>query len=79
STWYYNDEDLVVILSVNWGVRKQEISVDVTIDNFVITSIGEDGSVVRDIDYVLFNDYIISFFTIQARNLAKTFEKLSKV
>ncbi|MCA9495601.1 MAG: hypothetical protein KC589_01550 [Nanoarchaeota archaeon] len=78
STWYYNDEDLVVILSVNWGVRKQEISVDVSIDNFVVTSIGEDGTVARDIDYILFNDYIISFFTIQARNLAKTFEKISK-
>lgn len=77
-TWYYDNESLVFVIEVNWGFNKQEISVDVSIDNFIVTVINEDGKLVRDIDYVLLNDYLISFLSIQARTLAESFKLLSR-
>ena len=77
-TWYYNDEDIVFVISVNWGFKKQEINIDLSIENFIVTVIDEDGKIFRDIDYVLLNDFLISFLTIQARNLAQTFDIISK-
>lgn len=77
STWYYDEENLVIVINVNWGFKKQEISVDLNIENFVVTSINEDGKILRDVDYTLFNDYLISFLSIQARTLATSFEIIS--
>ncbi len=76
--WFYDDEDLVLVLEVNWGIKKQEISLDVDIENFSVAVIDEEGLVLKEIDYVLFNEFLISFFTIQAQNLAQSFDKLSK-
>ncbi len=78
NTWYFNNENLVILLKVNWGFKKQEISVDIAIENFIVTVIDENNQVLRDVDYVLLNDYFISFLTIQARNLAETYKKLKK-
>ena len=77
-TWYYDDETLVIVIEINWGFKKQEISVDLDIENFVVTVIDENGVATRDIDYFLFNDYVISFITLQARSLAESFAMLSK-
>jgi len=54
------------------------MSVDIDIENFVVTVIDENGQMTRDIDYTLLNDYVISFLTIQARTLAEAFDVLSK-
>lgn len=78
TTWYYENENLVFVIGVNWGFKKQEISVDVSIDNFIVTAIGEDGQIMRNVDYVLLNDYFISFLSIQARTLAESFRVLSR-
>jgi hypothetical protein len=75
-TWYYDNENLVLVLNVNWGFRKEEISIDVDIDNFCITSINEEGFAFKQIDYYLLNEFIISFITNQAKNLSKTFENI---
>lgn len=75
-TWYYDSENLVIILSVNWGFKKQEISIDINIENFVVTVVDEKGMIIRNIDYIMFNDYLISFFTLQARVLAESFENI---
>lgn len=77
-TWYYDTENLVLVLDVNWGFKRQEISVDVSIENFVITVIDDKGQLLREVDYVLLNDYLISFLTLQARNLSAIYESLSK-
>jgi hypothetical protein len=77
NTWYYDEENLVIVVSVNWGFKKQEISIDLNIENFVVTSINEDGKIIRDVDYTLFNDYLISFLSIQSRTLAQSFEIIS--
>lgn len=76
--WYYDNETLVLVIEVNWGFKKQEMSVDIDIENFVVTVIDENGQMTRDIDYTLLNDYVISFLTIQARTLAEAFDVLSK-
>ena len=76
-TWYYDSENLVIIVNVNWGFKKQEISVDINIENFIITVVDEKGLILRNVDYVMLNDYLISFATLQARNLAESFEKIS--
>jgi hypothetical protein len=76
-TWYYDEEELVLVIEVNWGKKQQEISVDIDIDNFAITIIDQDQNMSKSIDYVMFNDYLISFLTLQARNLAQTFDLLS--
>ena len=76
--WYYDEENLVFVIKVNWGFKKQEISIDLNIENFTVSVISEEGIAIQEVDYTLFNDYLISFLTIQARTLAETFEKLSK-
>jgi len=78
-TWYFDNENLVLLVRVNWGFKKQEISVDIGIENFIVTAIDENNKVLRDVDYVLLNDYFISFLTIQARTLAQTYKKLGMV
>ncbi|MFW6285576.1 MAG: hypothetical protein ACOC16_00225 [Nanoarchaeota archaeon] len=75
-TWYYDNENLVLVLKINWGFRKEEISIDVDIENFCVTSINEEGFVFKQIDYYLLNEFIISFITNQANNLSKTFENI---
>lgn len=75
-TWYYDSENLVVAITVNWGFKRQEISVDINIENFVVNVVDEKGLIIRNIDYVMFNDYLISFLTLQARNLAQSYESL---
>lgn len=76
--WYYDTENLVLVLSVNWGFKKQEISIDIDIENFKVTIIDESGIAVKGLDTNLLNDYLISFLSIQAKNLSETFEVLSK-
>jgi hypothetical protein len=77
-TWYYNDENLILVISINWGFKKQEISIDIDMENFIISIIDDKQKVVRDIDYAFFNDYLISFLTLQARTLAQSYDILSK-
>lgn len=76
--WYYDNEDLVLVISVNWGFKKQEISIDIDIENFKVTVIDENGFAIKSLDTHLLNDYLISFLSIQAKNLSETFEALSK-
>lgn len=76
--WYYTDENLVFVIAINWGFKKQELSIDIDIDNFIITVIDEKGNVMKNIDYTLLNDHLISFLTTQARNLAETYRKIAK-
>ncbi len=78
NTWYYDEENLVVILDINWGFKKQQVSIDLDIENFAVTVIDENGGFMKRVDYVLFNDYLISFLTTQARTLAQSFETLNK-
>jgi hypothetical protein len=75
-TWMYENENLVLLIKVNWGFRKEEISIDVDIDNFSITSIDDKDIVIKQIDYYLLNDFLISFITNQSNALSETFEKI---
>jgi hypothetical protein len=75
-TWYYEEENLILIIDVNWGFKKQEISIEIDIEQFEISVIDEHGEMIKSIDYILLNDYLISFLTLQARNLSQTFEIL---
>ena len=77
NTWYYDNEDAVIVLKINWGFKKQEISCDIDIDNFNITVLGDNGELVVDVDCELLNEFIISFLTIQARNLSESFSILT--
>lgn len=76
-TWYYENENLVLVLSVNWGFKKQEISIDLSIENFIVTVIDDNGQLVREVDYMLLNDYIISFLTLQAQHLSRIYENIT--
>ncbi len=77
-TWFYNEENLVLVVEVNWGNKKQEISVDIDIENFALTIVDQNQVMTRSVDYIMFNDYLISFLTLQARNLAQTFDALAQ-
>lgn len=74
--WYYDAENLTIVIDINWGFKKQEISIDVNIENFCVSAIDQQGVIVREVDYTMLNDYLISFATIQARNISETFENL---
>lgn len=76
--WFYDNENLVIVIEVNWGFKKQEISIDLDIENFSITVVDDEDVATKEIDYVLFNEFLISFLTTQAENLAQSFEKIVK-
>ena len=76
--WYYSEENLILLIEVNWGFKKQEISIDLDIENFEVRVVEDDEEISRKIDYTFFNEYLISFLTIQARNLAEIYNKISK-
>ena len=75
--WYYEDENLVLLIKINWGFKKQEISLDVCIENFVVTILDDSDSLIRKVDYVMLNDHLISFLTLQARALSEVYENLT--
>lgn len=75
-TWYYPTEDLTLAIHIDWGDKSQEISINVNIENFVVTTINEDEKVNTQIDYTLLNDFIISFLTTKGRELSEIFNKL---
>jgi hypothetical protein len=78
NTWFFDVEDLVIVVKIDWGFRKEEISIDIDIDNFVVTSVDENGSAFQQVDYRLLNEFIISFLINQAKILSETYEKISK-
>ena len=75
--WYYEDENLVLLLKINWGFKKQEISLDVCIENFVVTVLDDSETMIRKVDYVMLNGHFISFLTLQARGLSEIYENLT--
>ena len=78
TTWFYDEENLVILIEVNWGNKKQEISVDIDIESFAVSIVDQNQQLTRSVDYIMFNDYLISFLTLQARNLAETFDVLAQ-
>lgn len=76
-TWYFDSENLILAIGINWGFKKEEMFVEISIENFEITKIYDKDIISKEIDYTMLNDYFISFLTIQARKLAKKFKKLS--
>jgi hypothetical protein len=79
TTWYFEEEIISLVIFVNWGFKKQEISIDLDIEPFIIKLINDNENLVEDIDYNILNNYIIGFITNQAENLSKCFSKLNKV
>jgi len=77
-TWYFEEENLILVININWGKKKQEISIELNIENFIITSVSDDGTIMKEIDYTLFNEFLISFLKRQASQLSKTYQTLSK-
>lgn len=77
-TWFYDEENISIIIGVNWGINKQQITIEVDVENFAVTVVDQQGMYMRRLDYQLLNDFLISFLTTQARTLAETFDTLSK-
>ncbi len=77
-SWYYNDENLVLIIEVNWGEGKQEISMEIDIENFNITIVSDKGFFAKTVDPILLNDYFVSFIGIQANAISQTFNNLKR-
>lgn len=77
-TWFYEKEDLIINLQINWGFKKQEICLQIDIENFIIEILDQENFCLRKIDYNLLNDYLISFITNQAKTLSESFKILSK-
>jgi len=76
-TWYYLDENLALVLDVNWGFKRQQISIDVDIESFTITIVDDKENITRNVDYLMLNDFLISFITLQSRNLSQIFESIT--
>jgi hypothetical protein len=76
-TWYYKDENLLLVIDVKWGFKTQEISTEICIDNFLITIIDDKKRVLKSIDYNLLNDFVISFLTLKAKEISEIYKKLN--
>ena len=74
--WYFEEEDLVILISINWGNKKQEISVDISIDNFITTIINSNKEVFKEVDYNLLNSFIISFLELRSKNISLIYNRL---
>lgn len=77
-TWFYEEENLVIVFLINWGFKKQEISIEINIENFQITSIDEEEIQFQEIEYNLLNNYLISLIEMQAKNLSMVFNRINK-
>lgn len=77
-SWFYEEENILLVIEVNWGDKKQEISIEIDIENFTVTIVDQNGYLTRSIDYIMLNDYLISFLTLQSRNLAESFDVLAQ-
>ena len=78
NAWFFDMEDLVIVIKIDWGFRKEEVSIDVDIDNFVVTSVDEKGNALQQVDYRLLNEFIISFLTNQAKVLSESYDRISQ-
>jgi hypothetical protein len=76
NAWFFDMEDLVIVIKIDWGFRKEEVSIDVDIDNFVVTSVDGEGNSFQQVDYRLLNEFIISFLINQAKVLSESYEKI---
>ena len=73
NTWYFEEENLVLVIEINYGFEKQEISTEINVENFFITSISSTGLKTISIEISLLNDFFISFLKKQAFYLQKKF------
>lgn len=78
NSWFFDIEDMVIVIKIDWGFRKEELSVDVDIDNFIVTSVDEKGNAFQQVDYRLLNEFIISFLINQSKILSESYDKISK-
>lgn len=76
SKWYYDEEDLSIKMSINWGTNKQEISSIIDIENFFITLSANEEVYARSIDIDLLNNYIVNLVTTQAMHISKIYKKV---
>lgn len=75
-TWFYDTENIDIIIKVNWGFEQQEISLELDVESFYVMVINNSKSFVKNIDIILLNDFIISFLTNQAKSLSQSFDLL---
>ena len=77
-TWYYKEEDIVLVFEINWGSKFQEISTHISIEPFIHMVLTQSNTIIlREINYELFNEYVISILMYQAKNLSKIFETIN--
>lgn len=76
--WYFEKEVLVIVLSIDWGDNKQDISIELDSEQFEMLILNSSGLNIKVLDYKLLNDFLINFLKRQAESVTKTFNELKE-
>ncbi len=76
--WYYDDENLLIKVDINWGFGKQEIAIEIDVDNFCVSLFKDEEVVARNVDIELLSEFLVSFAVLQAEKIAITYNKIGK-
>ena len=75
-TWYYDEENLVLAIEINFGKKKQQNSIEININNFVLTSLDNWENSIIFIDFKLLNNFLITFLKSESEKISRVFNKL---
>jgi len=76
--WYYEEESILLNVSVISGQENFELSIELDIELFMISVYMDDIICMKNVDVELFSNYLINFLSIQAKHLSKLYSSGKK-
>ncbi len=77
-TWYYDDENLIIKIDILWGINKQEMFLELDIDNFTINNIKNESFLFKYVDVDLLRNYLINFVINVSKKISKDYNAIKK-
>ncbi|MFT4244663.1 MAG: hypothetical protein ACMXYB_04400 [Candidatus Woesearchaeota archaeon] len=76
--WYFEDEVLVLVFSIDWGDSKQETSIEIDSEQFQFLTLNQNGVGIKFLDYKLCNEFFKQILHSQASMVTKMFQSLKE-
>lgn len=74
--WYFNEEVISLLFTIDWGDSKQEIFLEIDSEQFEMLITNQNGFGVRVFDYKLCNEFIKQVIKSQAKIIIDSYEEL---
>ena len=72
--WYFEEEIIIVEISIDWGNQKQTISIEVDTEQFEMLIEYDSSLQVKALDYTMLSDFLSQFVQRQAKMITEVFE-----